>query len=742
MKRASLKNTLLLAVAAVVVATGVVLSLVLIHRYSISVLHEAGTKAENIAHKLALDATDKILINDLVSLQKMLDDQMASDPAVAYLFVEQNGRVLAHTFPYGLPEQLIDANRPLDKSGGHLKKLITDTNNRYIDIAWPIFEGNAGVLRLGLTEKPFRQKVNQLWLQTSLITLGILLVALLACQVLILHLLRPLMQLTRSAENIDAGNMDAQIEVSGRTEVQRLAAAFNAMLKRIKQYTHQLQSEAQKLEKKNLALDRAHRQLEASFSISQQVAALGDIRKVIHFLLETIRDIVECEHMTILVFNHQDKSVMMAGELQPATNDKDAYRRLNEAVSSVDDHQFVDADKTLLPRLKPGGTARRTAVFAIRYRDYLIGALIVACPGNCHCVRKELDVISLILQQTAGAIYRAAHHEAELSQLRDKVAPSARFVGMVGKSKQMYLIYKLIEDVAPTDATVLIQGESGTGKEMVARAIHQLSPRKDNPFIVINCSAYPATLLESELFGHEKGSFSGALRRKLGRFEQAHGGTVFLDEIGEIPPTAQIKLLRVLQSQKFERVGGEQTLHVDVRILAATNRNLADEVKAGRFREDLFYRLNVIPITVPPLRRRFNDIPLLADHFRQTFARAQKSDVERISPGALRLLMGHRWPGNVRELENAIEHAVVLAKGDRINTADLPAGLLDAKYQEHVKETPFPAPTMVENEARLIRQVLEACDWNKSAAADQLGISRSTLYEKLKKYRVVQPTIQ
>jgi two-component system response regulator HydG len=301
----------------------------------------------------------------------------------------------------------------------------------------------------------------------------------------------------------------------------------------------------------------------------------------------------------------------------------------------------------------------------------------------------------------------------------------------------MQLIYKLIEDVAPTDATVLIQGESGTGKELVARAIHQHSPRSGKPFVVINCSAYPSTLLEGELFGHEKGAFTGASRRRAGRFEQAHGGTVFLDEIGEISHTAQIKLLRVLQSQKFERIGGEQTLAVDVRILAATNKKLLDQVKSGMFREDLFYRLNVIPILLPPLRDRQNDIPLLARHFLRMFADRQKKDILDFSNEAMRILLNHRWAGNVRELENTIEHAVVLAKGKSVEGADLPLLVTG----QAAKAQPATGKTITGNEARLLKEVLEECNWNKTEAAQRLGISRSTLYEKIKKYQLSPPTV-
>jgi two-component system response regulator HydG len=343
------------------------------------------------------------------------------------------------------------------------------------------------------------------------------------------------------------------------------------------------------------------------------------------------------------------------------------------------------------------------------------------------------------LNQTTGAIRRSVIHEEEIRELRTRIEHTAEFSGIIGKDSKMQNIYRLIEDIAPTDATVLIQGESGTGKELVARAIHRQSLRGDRPFIVINCSAYPATLLESELFGHEKGAFTGAIRQKSGRFEQADGGTVFLDEIGEIAPSAQIKLLRVLQSKKFERVGGEETLKVDVRVLTATNKDLLQEVQMGNFREDLFYSLNVIPIQLPPLKQRHNDIPLLARHFLHRFASEQNKEIRDFSSEAMRLLLDYPWPGNVRELENSIEHAVVLAKGDRVELSALPSA---------IRET-LPAVsgenhgTIEENEKKLLHEVLEECGWNKKKAALRLGISRSTLYEKLKKYqiRMIKPTI-
>ena len=303
----------------------------------------------------------------------------------------------------------------------------------------------------------------------------------------------------------------------------------------------------------------------------------------------------------------------------------------------------------------------------------------------------------------------------------------------------MQIIFKLIQDIAPTDATVLIQGESGTGKELVARAVHNQSLRKDAPFIVINCSAYPTTLLESEIFGHERGAFTGALRQKNGRFEQADGGTVFLDEIGEIQLSAQIKLLRVIQTQKFERLGGEKTLGVNVRIIAATNKDLLEEVKRGNFREDLFYRLNVIPIQMPPLRNRRNDIPMLARHFLRHFAVEQGKEVQDFSSEAMRMLLDYSWPGNVRELENSIEHALVLAKGEHIEATDLPLALQTAQKSPRSKTRS--SRTILDTEKKLLQETLEECGWNKKLTAQHLGISRSTLYSKLKKYRISIPTI-
>jgi transcriptional regulator with PAS, ATPase and Fis domain len=290
----------------------------------------------------------------------------------------------------------------------------------------------------------------------------------------------------------------------------------------------------------------------------------------------------------------------------------------------------------------------------------------------------------------------------------------------------------LISDISNTDSTVLIQGESGTGKELIARAIHFNSHRKNKPFVVANCSAYSQNLLESELFGHEKGAFTGAIRRKTGRFEMAHGGTIFLDEIGEVSSPTQILLLRVLQDHRFERVGGEETLEVDVRVVAATNKNLMEEIRKGTFREDLYYRLNVIPILVPPLRERMDDIPLLASHFLQKFCQEKGKNVPGISQEVLEIFLAHSWPGNVRELENVIEYAIIIAKQEKILLKDLPQYLL---------QQPLPtkqAFSLQDHEKNLIIKTLEETNWNKHQTAKRLKINRSTLYGKMKRFGLIR----
>lgn len=277
-------------------------------------------------------------------------------------------------------------------------------------------------------------------------------------------------------------------------------------------------------------------------------------------------------------------------------------------------------------------------------------------------------------------------------QLSQELQDRYQFGNIIGKSVGMRRIYQLIEKVAPSKATVLITGESGTGKELIARAIHYNSPRREQPFISVNCGALPETLLESELFGHEKGAFSGAVSQRKGRFELAHGGTLFLDEISEMSPPLQVKLLRILQEMEFERVGGSHTLKVDVRVVAASNRNLKDEVASTRFRADLFYRLNVVHVPIPPLRERTDDIPLLVNHFLSKYAAEGGASRVEMDPEALHLLLEYPWPGNVRELENVIERAVILCNGERISPKDLPPEIRGARGPHPADEEEDVAP--------------------------------------------------
>ena len=317
--------------------------------------------------------------------------------------------------------------------------------------------------------------------------------------------------------------------------------------------------------------------------------------------------------------------------------------------------------------------------------------------------------------------------QAENAELRMEVGKTRSPDRMIGRSPAMERVFELIRQVAPSKATVLIQGESGTGKEVAAKAIHALSPRAEKPFIAVHCAALSPQLLESELFGHEKGAFTGAGERRIGRFEQAAGGTLFLDEIGEIDPTVQVKILRVLGERTFERVGGNQTLSADVRLLAATNRDLSAMVGEGKFREDLFFRLNVVPLVMPPLAEHREDIPLLANAFAKEMAAEHGKPKRAFSHEAMQSLESYGWPGNVRELRAAVEHAVVLGGGSELTRADLPSALRSPPIEGGaVGEL-----NLARVEEGMIRKALEECAGNRTLAAKKLGISRRTLHRHL-----------
>ena len=350
------------------------------------------------------------------------------------------------------------------------------------------------------------------------------------------------------------------------------------------------------------------------------------------------------------------------------------------------------------------------------------------------------------LDITISKAVRQRALESENRALKSRLDSKFGLENIVGSSPAMERLFDIVRQAAPTQATVLIEGASGTGKELVAQAIHRLSARAAGPFVAVHCAALSSSLLESELFGHEKGAFTGAVVQRKGRFEMAHGGTLFLDEISEIEPSVQVKLLRVLEERRFERVGGVDTVEVDIRIVAATNRDLRKYVEEGKFREDLFYRLDVVEIKMPPLKERGSDIALLCNRFMKEFAEVNARPVSRIAPEAAAILQAYSWPGNVRELRNTLEKMVVLARGDTLTAEDVPANIRDEARLNGVSgvsAAPAPAPaadfapteSLAEVEKRKILAALDAAGGNRSKAAIALGISRRTLHRKLNEWK-------
>ncbi|MEW6660086.1 MAG: sigma 54-interacting transcriptional regulator [Thermodesulfobacteriota bacterium] len=357
-----------------------------------------------------------------------------------------------------------------------------------------------------------------------------------------------------------------------------------------------------------------------------------------------------------------------------------------------------------------------------------VGFFLLISRSSLNYSTMDLQFIQALVDQTSGHIRSLVLHESKIHQLHRRAAKISHGE-LIGQSKKMLEVYELIDLVAGSDATVLITGENGTGKELVAQAIHHQSHRRKGPFVVANCSAYSPTLLESELFGHEKGAFTGAIRQKKGRIERAHGGTLFLDEIGDISPATQVLLLRFLQDHYFERVGGERAIEANVRVLAATNQDLQKGVENGKFRNDLYYRLNVIAIHLPTLRERKDDIPLLCRHFLSKCNAKEKKNIQKFSANAMQTLMDYDWPGNVRQLENAVNHAVIIAQDDILRRRHLPRFLKEGEDE--------PASTsLVDTERRLILRVLQETNWNKHDAARRLKITRSTLYSKIRRHRL------
>jgi formate hydrogenlyase transcriptional activator len=400
-----------------------------------------------------------------------------------------------------------------------------------------------------------------------------------------------------------------------------------------------------------------------------------------------------------------------------------------------------------LERVKPYGVQSSSGLPLTTARRRL-GTLVFACKQPSAYDPADVCFLQLVANQVAVAVENALAFQ-EIEALKDQLAKEKAYLEeevrtehdfgeIVGESAALRRVLKKVETVAPTDSTVLIYGETGTGKELIARALHERSPRRGRTFVKLNCAAIPTGLLESELFGHEKGAFTGAISQKVGRFELAHRGTMFLDEVGDVPPELQPKLLRVLQEQEFERLGSTRTINVDVRLVAATNRDLAAMVADGRFRSDLYYRLNVFPLALPPLRERPEDIPRLVRHFTQHFARRMGRRIESIPSAVMEALVRYPWPGNVRELQNVIERAVILSPGSSLQ---VPLGDLQPEA------APAPAPaaaavTLADAEREHILGALRATGWvvgGPKGAASRLGMKRSTLQKKMQKLGISRP---
>jgi len=724
-----LSTKLLAGAIGLVVLSALAVASLATSRYSQSLMQSLRDQSFLLGHSLAAEAADLILTNDLVALQKMIQHQKAIHPDLAYFFVVKDGRVLAHSFDGGFPTNLLPVHGLPDPQTMGAREVVSETGERFLDIAVPIFEGRAGSLRLGFTQKAYERQMRRLWVQIGAITGIIVVMAVGAISLVVKKLLAPLDRLTHAVERASQGELTVRVDEGGDAEVTALARSFNRMMERLHEHTCRLEKQAEDL-------SLAQQQTKTFCEIVQNIGALHSLQDIGAFLISRFRDVLHFSKAALLLFDDARETLIVLDEktLKTTGNPK-ALGWFAHLLDTVQTPTVRPALHPLPPEpvLDALWTERASCALVpvCSEAPSAFGILVIRCDGRCQCPSDALELIGAMIHEASRVLQRAVVHEMEMRSMQRLSDPRASFFGMVGRDPAMQNVFRLIENVAASDATVLIQGESGTGKELVAHAIHQLSPRSAQPFVVINCAAYPPTLIETELFGHEKGAFTGADRTRQGRFEQAQGGTVFLDEVGEIPASAQVKLLRVLQTHAFERVGGEKTLAADVRVVAATHRTLLDEVKNGRFREDLFYRLNVIPIFLPPLRQRPTDIPLLARHFLQKFRTLHKKDVKDFHREVLRLFLNHDWPGNVRELENTVEHAVLLAKNDIIHVWDLPSTL--------AKRAPFHAEkeklaTMQQRERKAILEALEAAQGNKKKAAQKLGISRSALYNKLKKH--------
>jgi len=491
--------------------------------------------------------------------------------------------------------------------------------------------------------------------------------------------------------------------------------------------------------------------------VAQAFAESLDLEATLKSILKSLDTHVKLQRGTITLLNLETETieVKVAHGLSERSKTRASYK-VGEGITGrvvQTGEEIIVPDISKDPRFlhktksRQRSSGAKTAFFCvpIKLEGNTVGALSVdRRAGRGDDFEASVRLLRVISTMVAQAVKLNKLVESERRLLRDENVRlrselKKRFDvhNMVGTSNAMQEVYRLVEQVADSNATVLIRGESGTGKDLVAHAIHYNSLRVEKPFVKVNCTAMPETLLESELFGHEKGAFTGAVERKLGRFERAHGGTIFLDEIGDFPPNLQVKLLRVIQFKEFERVGGLDTIKTNVRIIVATHKPLERQIEEGDFREDLYYRINVFPIFLPPLRERKDDIMLLADHFLEKSARENAKPITRISTPAIEMLTRYHWPGNIRELENCIERAVLLCSDDVIRSEHLPPSLQMAERSE-AGPTPSLTEIIANKERELIVDALKKCAGRQRQAAEELGITERILGYKIKKY-VIHP---
>jgi len=507
--------------------------------------------------------------------------------------------------------------------------------------------------------------------------------------------------------------------------------------------------------RKNAATAEARRdvdELSLLYEISRLLERSLDLRQVVPPVLELLAQYLGMRYGTLTLFNRRTNDILIeaAHGLSPRQMRLGRYRPGEGVTGRV----VATGEPAVVPRTSESdlfldrtrrGKRPDTSFICvpIKVGNEVVGTLSVDRDYHPeHDLTDDVRLLSVIASMIAQAVKlrREAEEERERleeenARLRAELRERFRPGNIVGNSHEMQVVYDQIAQVARSSATVLIIGETGTGKELIAHAVHYNSDRADRPFIKVHCAALPEGVIESELFGHEKGAFTGAVSQRKGRFELADTGTLFLDEVAELPPTIQIKLLRVLQEREFERVGGTKTIRVNVRLIAATNKDLAKLVSEGRFREDLFYRLNVFPIYVPPLRKRKSDIMLLADHFVQKYARQNRKNIRRISSAAIDMLMSYHWPGNVRELENCIERAVLVAEGDVIHPYHLPPTLQTAEVTGTGSRGDL--KSLVQSYERdLIRDALKTTRGNMAAAARTLGTTPRIIAYKVRQYGI------